>query len=93
MNISLDECSLTVLRGRRYKYVHFAALPPLFYDLEKDPDELRNLAADRAHAPLVLGYAQKLLSRRLVKAERVLTGMQLTSQGLVECPPERRQTA
>jgi arylsulfatase A-like enzyme len=93
MNISLDECSLTVLRGRRYKYVHFAALPPLFYDLEKDPDELFNLAADRAHASLVLSYAQKLLSRRLVKAERVLTGMQLTSQGLVECPPERRRIA
>jgi arylsulfatase A-like enzyme len=93
MNISLDECSLTVLRGRRYKYVHFAALPPLFFDLERDPDELRNLAADPACAPLVLGYAQRLLSRRLIKAERILTGMQLTSGGLAECPPERRRIA
>jgi hypothetical protein len=81
-----------VLRGPRFKYVHFTALPPLFFDLEADPDELRNLAADREHAPRVLAYAQKLLSHRLAYADRTLTGMQLTAQGLVERPRMRRAT-
>jgi arylsulfatase A-like enzyme len=92
LKIGLDECSLAVLRGPRFKYVHFTALPPLFFDLEADPDELRNLAADRAQAPQVLAYAQKLLSHRLAYAERTLTGMQLTSQGLVERTRARRAT-
>lgn len=91
MKIGLDECSLAVLRGRRFKYIHFAAAPPLFFDLDADPDELQNLAADPGHAPMVLRYAQKLLSRRMIKAERTLTGMRLTGDGLVECPPERRR--
>jgi len=93
LGIGLDECSLAVLRGRRFKYVHFTALPPLFFDLETDPDELRNLAAEREHAPMVLAYAQKLLSHRLAHADRTLTGMQLTSQGLVERPARSRVRA
>jgi arylsulfatase A-like enzyme len=84
LKIGLDECSLAVLRGPRFKYVHFTALPPLFFDLEADPDELRNLAADPAYMPQVLACAQKLLSHRLAHAERTLTGMQLTSRGVVE---------
>jgi hypothetical protein len=27
---------MRVLRGERYKYVHFTALPPLFFDLQED---------------------------------------------------------
>jgi arylsulfatase A-like enzyme len=92
MKIGLDECSLVVLRGPRFKYVHFTALPPLFFDLEADPDELRNLAADPEHAPRVLASAQKLLSHRLAYADRTLTGMQLTAQGLVERDRKRRTT-
>jgi arylsulfatase A-like enzyme len=92
MKIGLDECALAALRGPRFKYVHFTALPPLFFDLESDPDELRNLAADPAYAPQVLACAQKLLSHRLLHAERTLTGMQLTSQGLIERTRARRAT-
>ena len=90
LKIGLDECSLAVLRGPRFKYVHFAALPPLFFDLEADPDELRNLAADREHAPRVLAYAQKLLSHRLAYADRTLTGMQLTAPGPGGTPANAR---
>jgi arylsulfatase A-like enzyme len=93
LKIGLDECSLAVLRSRRFKYIHFTALPPLFFDLEADPDELRNLASDDAHAPLALGYAQKLLSHRMAHAERTLTGMQLTAKGLVERARSRARGA
>jgi arylsulfatase A-like enzyme len=90
LGLRLDECALNVIRDRAYKYVHFAALPPLLFDLRKDPDELDDLARDPAHAPVMLRYAQKLLSWRMVNDERTLTGIHLTESGPVERPRERR---
>ncbi|MBM3548520.1 MAG: alkaline phosphatase family protein [Alphaproteobacteria bacterium] len=81
LGIRLDECCLAVWRGERFKYVHFAALPPMLFDLEQDPNELRNLAGDPAHQGTMLEVAQALLSHRLVHAERTLTGMHLTPDG------------
>jgi arylsulfatase A-like enzyme len=90
LGIRLDECALNVIRDRDYKYVHFAALPPLLFDLRKDPDELNDLARDPHHVPVLLRYAQKLLSWRMLNDERTLTGIQLTDNGPVERPRERR---
>ena len=70
--IGIDECSIAVLRDERGKYVHFAGMAPLFYDLERDPDELVNRAADPEYAATVLDYAQRLLSFRMRNAERTL---------------------
>ena len=80
----LDECCFNVIRGERYKYVHFASLPPLFFDLEKDPDELRNLAQAPEYRERVLEYAQKMISWRMTNDERTLTGMSLGPGGVVE---------
>jgi arylsulfatase A-like enzyme len=80
--VGMDEASLCVVQDARYKYVHFAALPPLFFDLARDPHQFTNLAADPAHAPLVRDYAQKMLSHRLRHAERTLTHYRATPQGL-----------
>ena len=44
LGIPLHACTLNVIRGDRYKYVHFAALPPLLFDLHEDPEELHNRA-------------------------------------------------
>ena len=38
--ISIDECCLAVVRTTKQKYVHFAGLPPLYYDIADDPAEL-----------------------------------------------------
>jgi len=35
-----------MLRLGRFKYVHYAAYPPQLFDLERDPEELRDVAAD-----------------------------------------------
>jgi arylsulfatase A-like enzyme len=74
---------LSVIQNDRYKYVHFAALPPLFFDLEKDPNQLCNLAKDPAYASQMLDMAQKMLNWRLKHADRTLTGYAATPEGLV----------
>ena len=83
LGLPMDQCSLAVIQDTRYKYVHFDALPPLFFDLQADPGQFHNLAADPAYAPRVLAYAQKMLSWRLHHADRTLTGYSASPEGLV----------
>lgn len=82
--ITLDQCSLAVIRDERAKYVHFAALPPLFFDLERDPDELVDVVRDPEYASRVLEYAQELLSWRMEHAERTLTGLFVGPEGVTD---------
>jgi arylsulfatase A-like enzyme len=90
LGITSDQCYLNVIRDRQYQYVHFAALPPLLFDLAADPDQTRNLAGDPAYQPRLLEYAQKMLSWRMTHAERVLANSFLTGDGVVERRPKRR---
>jgi choline-sulfatase len=39
-----------MIRHGRYKYVHYVAYRPQLFDLERDPEELTDLAGDPAHA-------------------------------------------
>jgi arylsulfatase A-like enzyme len=84
LGLGMHDSSLCVVQDERYKYVHFAALPPLFFDLERDPHEFTNLAHDPAYAGLVRDYAQKALSWRLRHADRTLTHYRSGPQGLTE---------
>ncbi len=92
LGIAFEECCFSVIRDERYKYVHFAALPPLFFDLKNDPAELRNLAGDPGYAQLILEYAQKMISWRMVNDERTLTHMLLGPGGVVERLPGPKLT-
>jgi arylsulfatase A-like enzyme len=65
LGITQEQCALAVIRDERYKYVHFTALPPLFFDLQQDPHELHNLADDPAYTHKMLEYVQKLVSWRM----------------------------
>jgi arylsulfatase A-like enzyme len=75
--------SLAVLRDHRFKYVHFAALPPLLFDLANDPHEMRDLASQPEHAPVVLEYAQRMLSWRMRHADQTLTHLRLGPGGAI----------
>jgi arylsulfatase A-like enzyme len=83
LGLPADQCSLAVIQDTRYKYVHFDALPALFFDLQADPGQFRNLAQEPAYASRVLTYAQKMLSWRLRYTDRTLTGYSASPEGLV----------
>lgn len=83
LHLTSDECTLNVIRDDAFKYVHFTALPPLLFDLAQDPDELFNKADDPAYASVIRDYAQKLLSHRMLHAERSLTNAMLSPKGVV----------
>jgi arylsulfatase A-like enzyme len=75
--------NLAVVREQRFKYVHFAGLPPLLFDVENDPANLRNLADDPAYATTRLALAEKLLAWRAEHLDQTLALSELTSVGVV----------
>ncbi len=82
--LSREECNLAILREDRFKLAHFnGGLAPLLFDLENDPDEMRNIADDPKHTATLLRMAQKLLSHRMKHADQTLTGCKNTPQGSV----------
>jgi len=92
--LTLEECSLAVLRDEHGKYVHFSGhptMPPIFFDLATDPAQIVNRAGDPTYASTVLDYAQRMLAWRMRHTERTLTGMKLTAHnGVVERRAPRR---
>ena len=83
LGLTMHQCNLTVIRSKQYKYVHFPDLPPVFYDLDKDPGELRNQAENPRYLPLVLEFAQKMLSWKMNFADRGLAETSLGRGGAV----------
>ena len=83
LGLSSDQCVLNVWRDERYKYVHFAGLEPLLFDLEADPQEFDNRAGDPTMKGVVADYAGKLLDHRMIHAERTLTTTMLADEGAV----------
>jgi arylsulfatase A-like enzyme len=81
--LSPDQCSLTVIRDERYKYVHMTALPPLLFDLQEDPEEFINRAEDPDYSHLVLEYSQKLLSWSMLHRDRTLVNINMKFGNLI----------
>jgi arylsulfatase A-like enzyme len=83
LGIPSDACQLAARTDGRHLYVHFAALPPLLFDLERDPGCTADLASSPEAVPVLLHHAQAMLSWRMLANERRLTGCALTPEGLV----------
>ena len=89
LGLTPDQCTLYALRGERYKYVHFTAMPALLFDLQDDPAELVDRAGDAGYRKRTLEHAQKMLSWRMNHDERLLANVRLTPDGVVEHRPRR----
>ncbi len=79
----MHQCTMNIIRDDDFKYVHFPKLPPLLFDLRKDPGEFTNCAHDPLYMPTMLKYAQKLLSWRMNHDEHALSHIALTHDGPV----------
>lgn len=82
LGLKMDECSLAVIEDENGKYVHFTALPNLFFDLKTDPGQFADRASDPAAREQVLAYAQAMLTWRMRYADRTLTGFASSPEGL-----------
>jgi arylsulfatase A-like enzyme len=83
LGIGMDEASLAVIQNEAGKYVHFTRLPPLYFDLLRDPAQLIDLARESPAMPQILACAQEMLSWRMRYAERTLTGYGASPGGLI----------
>lgn len=50
------------VRAGKWKYVHYVKYPPQLFDLELDPEETRDLAADPAHAAALQECRRRLFA-------------------------------
>lgn len=88
LGLAMDDCALCTVQDATRKYVHFSGLPPLFFDLARDPAMFDDLASDPARAAEVRDWAQAALSHRMRHAERTLTHFRATPQGLEARHPQ-----
>ena len=82
--LEIDQAAMCAMRTDVWKYVHFAALPPVLYDLRRDPGETRNVAADPAYAGLLAEATGRMLSWRMRHSDRTLTHLCATPAGLMD---------
>jgi len=82
LRLDMEHCTLNVIRDERGKYVHFAGLPPLFFDLANDPGELRDVAGAPSHRDRCADYAHRLLSWRMQHTDKTLTHIRVTRAGM-----------
>ncbi len=88
LGLALRQCNVSILRGRRYKLVHFnGGLAPLLFDMRADPQEMRDLARDPAHADTLLEMTRRLLDHRMSFAEHSLSDMKITGNGVFGYSP------
>ncbi len=71
-----------MIRRGRYKYIHYVGYPPELYDLDEDPDELRNLAPHAEHAGLISEFERAL--RDLLDPEAVDRAAKADQQRLIQ---------
>ena len=78
-----EECNLICIRTDKWKYVHFPSLPSLLFDLENDPQEMKNLAEDKNHQEIKNNLLSNLLSHRLRHQDRQLSSLQISKDRIL----------
>ena len=71
LGLSDLQTPVAILRGPRWKYVHFGGgVPPMLYDLQSDPGETRDLGRDPAHVDIRAGMMAALIDRMTERRDR-----------------------
>jgi arylsulfatase A-like enzyme len=52
LGLPTNACRAVMVRTHRWKYVHFDGFPAQLFDLQSDPNELRDLGRDPLHGPV-----------------------------------------
>lgn len=72
--LGIDECNAAILRTADWSYVHFGGnVPPMLFDLNADPNESKDRAADPALVEVRATMAETLLTRMRGRLDRRLT--------------------
>ena len=68
LDIAPYDCRATMVRNKRWKYIHHNLYRPQLFDMQEDPDELKDLGDDPAHDKIRRDMQQLLIdSRRRLK--------------------------
>jgi arylsulfatase A-like enzyme len=73
LNQPVRDCRLYMVFDGRWKYVHATGFRPLLFDLQTDPQELRDLGADPQHADERARLREALLDWALKDHNRITT--------------------
>ncbi|MEZ5183327.1 MAG: sulfatase-like hydrolase/transferase [Acidimicrobiales bacterium] len=91
LGVTMEQCSIDVLRAADHKYVHVGDGTCLYFDLVADPHQLVDRAGDPAYLAAVAAARGRLLSWRMRHDDRTLTGHRVTEEhGLVVRRDPRR---
>ena len=71
-----------MLRQGNWKYVHYVGLPPELFDLEADPEEMKNLGEDPAQAERIAAFERAL--RDMLDPEAVDASAKASQRALVD---------
>lgn len=80
--IPLELANLVVHRTKTEKYVHFAGMASLYFDLVDDPAQLVDRSNDPVYSRRILQAAEATLSWRQATSEQVLTDLSASSSGM-----------
>jgi arylsulfatase A-like enzyme len=81
LGVAPRDARLFMICDRRWKYVHAVGFPPMLFDLENDPEELRDLGRDPAYQAerdrleAALGRWGLRLSQRTTLSDSQIRGM------------------
>ena len=73
LDLPVDKCRLFMCFDGRWKYIHAPGFRPMLYDLESDPQELRDLGDDPACAAEIARLREALMEWSLTDHNRITT--------------------
>ena len=64
LNQPVYDCRAVMIRGKRWKYIHYNLYPPQLFDLINDPKELHDLGQDPDHQKVCVDMQRVLIDWR-----------------------------